>query len=105
MLIKRFDSKGTEKVIVDKTRVVLVGTYYKPEPTEPVWGSDYGCAGTVVAIYDKTNKYDLQISWDNGEKNPYKLEDLRVRPSRDKNDPNHTFMLKKERIHGRKKSK
>lgn len=98
MLIKSFDSNSKIKVFVDETRVVLVGDHYKPEPAEPVWGSQHECVGTVISFCSPSSEYDVEIKWDNGEGNPYKLEDLRAQPALNKNDPNYTFKTKKHTL-------
>lgn len=100
MLILTYDEETFEEVISGETRVVLVGTHYSPEPSEPVWNSPHGCVGTVMLIYGNENDYDVEIAWDNGRSNPYKTKDLRIRPAQNENDPNYTFRLRKGKIDG-----
>jgi len=45
-------------------RVILIGEYIIPTIGWPVWGSEYGCVGTIVATEYKKPTYTVE--WDNG---------------------------------------
>ena len=105
MLIENFEERGVKIVHRDETRVVLIGKRYTPEPTEPVWGSEYGCAGTVIEILGKYSDYDVKVKWDNDYDNSYEIKDLRLSPLESISNPNITFRLKKRTIDGQKESK
>jgi hypothetical protein len=86
-----------QEVIPGETRVFLVGTRYKPEASEPVWGSAYECPGTVMEMCDVKSDYDVQVEWDNDHTNAYQIEDLRALRPRRSNNPNYHFKVWKRK--------
>jgi len=102
MLLDTYDGEGFEEVIPGKTLVVLVGNHYTPCPEEPAWGSTYGCKGIVSKFWGERGEYDVEVEWDNGRTNPYRIGDLRSAPlntdKESKNNPNYTFIAKKKAL-------
>lgn len=76
MQIKTLNGSGQKTPEVHKSRVVLMSRNYEAEPADPLYGSKYECAGTVIHVEDKNDRH-IRVAWDNGEENTYIEEDLR----------------------------
>lgn len=62
-----------------KVELINPDKHYKIGRTNPVKGSVFECAGTIVgyeADYDWTNKYAISVEWENGSTNSYKNNEL-----------------------------
>ena len=74
-------------------RIILAHAMGTPSPTIPLWGSEYGCVGTMIG---RLGKGCIRIRWDNGYESAfftYKLELYKENVSKD--DPNRIFLHKK----------
>ena len=105
MVLDTYEGDSFEEVIPHENRVILIGNNYNPCPEEPVWGSEYECVGTIHGFWKEESEYDVEVFWDNGHSNPYKIEDLSCPPVLDKTNPNYTFRLKKRTTNGQRKPK
>jgi hypothetical protein len=91
MDILTLDKEKPIPVITGKTRVVLVGKGYSPEPAEPVHGSLYACVGTIMHFTGTGSGYDVRVEWDNDRSNAYYLRDLRMIEELPETNPNKSY--------------
>ncbi len=87
------------KVVFGETRVVLINEGFSAQPYDPVWGSEHGCAGTVIKHYYGLGQ-PILVKWDRGKNtNNYATEDLRIHTGQKHKvapNPNMSFRRKKE---------
>jgi len=75
-------------------RVRYISGAHGNSKNNPLIGTEYECAGTVV----RTENYgaiSYSVSWDNGTTNAYQAMDLVLVGSQCKLDPNMSFRIKK----------
>ncbi len=87
---------------VGESRVVLINDTYDSAPNVPVWGTEFGCVGTVRTI---TPSGTAKVHWDNGMVTFTILKDLGTLttyhnkeespPARKEENPNTAFKLEK----------
>lgn len=86
------DKNGKEqKVEFGKTRVILIGKHYGKGKNDPMWGSSYACAGTVLG-HSKDSEDPMRVQWDNERINIYHPDHLQIYGDQEiKPNPNFTF--------------
>lgn len=79
-------------------RVILISHFYGCRDTNPVWGSDHACVGTIDDLMGTNN---VMVEWDNGCTNSYDTKHLDryngVEKVQDSNNPNRAFRLERAR--------
>ncbi len=84
------------------SRVILHKGEFNPGRTNPAWGGEYACEGTVRSIRGGYDKLPIFVLWDNGFGNSYNHHHL-LQVEDSKNNPNLSFRLKKAREEKKRK--
>ncbi len=93
-----------EKVVLGKTRVILINDEYGVRTPDPVWGSSYQCVGTVERVSKVGTDFPIIVGWDNGSSSAYRTTDLHIYSAygteKTKSNPNFTFKREKQKGDG-----
>lgn len=88
--------------------VLMHSSKYNASVEDPIQGSDYACEGMVVRP-SGDEEYPLQVDWENGHGNQYRVSDLAIigyKPicTVEKGNPNRTFKVQKHKAQAKKQS-
>lgn len=91
------NDRGTMQIVeFGKTRVILVSDRHGQGYSDPAWGGEFACVGTVVARSRDDNE-PLRVDWDNGRYNIYRSKDLQIHSGEKVElNPNFTFKRAKK---------
>jgi len=88
-------SKSTD-VLSLGSRVILISRVFNNSPSNPVWGLEHSCAGTVS---QKGTGGVVAVLWDNGKHNTYRCNHLSLYGGDDlKKNPNLAFIMERKTI-------
>lgn len=91
------DKAGTMQTVeFGKTRVILISDRHGQGYSDPEWGGEFACVGTVV-VRSRDDNEPLRVDWDNGRYNIYRSKDLQIHSGEKvKLNPNFTFKRAKK---------